>query len=107
MKRILIASLAFGFAVVSCTDKPESSGTNTNWLQHCVDSQDCRGAGSCLCGLCTNPCSNDSECAPGLCGSSLNTSDHCGQAESARLCLPGVPGATACTELPLTSRSTL
>jgi hypothetical protein len=109
VNRILITALALvllGLQTTSCSE-PGSAGTNTNWLRSCTESRECGEYGSCLCGLCTNTCSNDSECSPGICGSSLDASNRCGVHEAARLCVPRPPGGAACTEVPLPPGSEL
>jgi hypothetical protein len=96
-----MAAAAWLLAVASCSDRPEASGTNTNWLQRCDSSDECTAPATCRCGLCTRECDDESDCAPGVCGSSLASSDRCGGVESERLCLPIEPGASSCTEVPL------
>lgn len=101
MKTSLIAAAAWLLAVASCSDRPEASGTNTNWLQRCESSEECGAPATCRCGLCTQECDDESDCAPGVCGSSLASSDRCGGAESTRLCLPIDADSGTCTEVPI------
>jgi len=95
---------ALGFALVSmlgaasCSPQPETSGTNTNWLELCTSDSECAPAGSCLCGLCTVECSNDSDCSPGICGSGLATSFQCAAPQPERICLPRPSDAASCSE---------
>jgi hypothetical protein len=53
-------------AAAACSSKEESRevGGDTHWLQACDDDGEC-GRGSCSCGLCTEPCTRDAECAGG------------------------------------------
>jgi hypothetical protein len=99
VKQIAIAALAL--AAASCSNKPESSGTNTNWLAACTDAAECGQSSACLCALCTKPCSTDAECAPGVCGSALATSNQCGLAQAQPVCLPKPPNAGTCSEFPI------
>ncbi len=99
MKRIVIAALLLGAA--SCSNKPEASGTNTNWLRACASAEECGPSSSCSCGLCTRACSTDAECAPGVCGSALATNNQCGGPEALPICLPEGPNAGTCSEFPI------
>lgn len=103
MKRKVAAALGLaltvGLCAASCSPHPESSGTNTNWLEACDDSAECGDAGSCVCGLCTAACESDADCGPGVCGTALATAVQCGRGEPQRLCLlPPPPGAQQCAE---------
>lgn len=88
-------------SVASCSPEPQSSGTNTNWLKACTDNADCVGAGSCRCGICTTACTAVTDCAKGVCGSTLATAFQCSSSEPQRLCLPEPPGAQTCSEFPI------
>jgi hypothetical protein len=100
VKRIVITALAL--AIASCGNKPEASGTNTNWLRACTADAECGQTSGCVCSICTKPCSDDTECAPGVCGSALATSNQCGAATAVPICLPEPPnvGGT-CSEFPV------
>lgn len=105
MKRnVAAAAMALGLAVAlgatSCSPKPESSGTNTNWLKACDSDAQCGGAALCLCGLCTNACTDEAECGSGTCGTALATASQCESNGPSRICLPPLGEAT-CTELPI------
>jgi hypothetical protein len=62
--------LAAFSALLSACDNGDSDattvGTETNWLTRCEDSEEC-SVGSCVCGLCTFECEQESDCgeAPG------------------------------------------
>ena len=51
--------------VTSCGGHSTADGTdsNTHWLRDCDSDSDC-GSLSCVCGVCTAPCSDGSDCAP-------------------------------------------
>lgn len=95
---------ALGLALVSvlcaasCSPQPETSGTNTNWLERCTSDQECAPSDSCVCGLCTAACSIDADCSTGVCGSQLATTFQCAQPEPERICLPRPSNAGACSE---------
>jgi hypothetical protein len=94
------AGLAASLAAASCGGSagggPPLLQSNTNWLQRCGPEAPCSGALICLCGMCTQPCSEESECgrlegascggsceddAPsggGLCVLGCTTDDDCG-----------------------------
>lgn len=102
MKGKVAAALGLALMVVlcaaSCSPKPESSGTNTNWLKACENSAQCGAAGSCVCGLCSATCEGDEDCAEGTCGTALATALQCESDGPQRMCLPH-PVAETCTEL--------
>jgi hypothetical protein len=53
-------------ALAACgSDAHSSLGGETNWLRACAESDDC-SAGSCVCGLCSERCSEDDDCPRGL-----------------------------------------
>lgn len=112
--RLALAALALACDPVN---KPQSIDSQTNWLRGCrIDSQ-CDGSLSCVCGVCTKPCSEAAACAT-LKGTACVTSNDAaavaqcnGAAPSAPgLCMPrcddaGCPGdqmcvAGACTPVP-------
>jgi len=111
VKRKVAAALALalmvGLSLASCSPQPESSGTNTNWLKACVQSEDCRAAGSCLCGLCTAACASDADCADGVCGTALASAFQCNSSAPQRICLPSSPDAGTCSEFAIASDSDL
>jgi hypothetical protein len=51
-------------SALGCSDaRPEASvGGDTHWLQACTEDADCE-RGSCLCGVCTESCTRDVQCA--------------------------------------------
>ena len=57
--------LALGALALACdpVSKPEVIDSQTNWLRECqIDSQ-CDSSFSCVCGVCTKPCYDDTACA--------------------------------------------
>lgn len=46
----------------ACGDTRASTDTRTNWLTSCSEDDDCSAGLSCLCGICTQPCSSASAC---------------------------------------------
>jgi glucuronoarabinoxylan endo-1,4-beta-xylanase len=109
MKQPLMSSLggacALAFFLGAC--EPEPAGpqgdSQTNWLISCRSDADC-GALSCLCGVCTLACDEDSACAGASGSSCVPTSETgvaalCGAAQppSSGLCLPSCEDA-ACAE---------
>jgi len=60
------AGVAMSLAAASCGGSagggPPLLQSNTNWLQRCGPEVPCSGALLCLCGMCTQPCSEESEC---------------------------------------------
>lgn len=78
-------------------------GTNTSWLKPCDETAECDGAGACRCGVCTDSCTSDEECGPGICGSQLATNGQCAGISSERLCLPppDVDATATCTVFPI------
>ncbi len=78
-------------------------GTNTSWLKPCEQTAECDGVGSCRCGVCTDTCTSDDECSPGICGSQLATNGQCTGMAKERLCLPAteVDAAASCTVFPI------
>jgi hypothetical protein len=96
---ILVLALALILGVVGCGSKPQSSGTNTNWLRACTNTPECGGEGTCRCGLCTDECAADSDCPSGICGSALESNGQCATPSSPRICLPELVDASSCTEL--------
>jgi hypothetical protein len=101
VKRNVAAALGLALTVMlggaSCSPQPESSGTNTNWLKACESSAQCGATARCLCGLCTEACVDEADCAPGTCGTALATASQCDSSGSSRICLP--PTDETCTEL--------
>jgi O-glycosyl hydrolase len=56
--------IAAGFLVAGCEPNsvPQTTDSQTNWLKSCTYDADC-GAYSCVCNVCTLPCSSDDACA--------------------------------------------
>lgn len=103
-------SLRAGLFVACCVligcasqDSTPQVGTNTSWLKACEETAECNGAGSCRCGVCTDTCTSDDECSPGICGSQLATNGQCAGIAMQRLCLPApeVDAAASCTVFPI------
>lgn len=76
-------------------DGPQVSGTKTDWLSPCNQEADCESELnlSCLCGVCTTRCTEDTDCQEGVCGSPIATNATCGNesmfvAPGEQLCLP-------------------
>lgn len=94
----VVASLAAASCGGSAGGGPPLLQSNTNWLQRCGPEAPCSGALLCLCGMCTQPCSESNECgrldgascggsceeaAPsggGLCVLGCTSDDDCGDA---------------------------
>lgn len=59
--------LLFGLAAPAFGCDPPAPGpqgdSHTNWLRSCETDQECGGALSCVCGVCTLTCSTDADCA--------------------------------------------
>jgi O-glycosyl hydrolase len=78
------------------------SDSQTNWLRTCESARDC-GELSCLCGVCTEPCTTDAECSRTP-GASCLPAEHSGaiavcggqQPSVGGLCLPGCDDERAC-----------
>jgi putative heme-binding domain-containing protein len=61
----VVASIAL-WAAIGCGgatvgNGKDGAGSETDWLSQCVEDSDCN-QGSCLCGICTRPCSVDDMC---------------------------------------------
>ncbi|HEX2860960.1 MAG TPA: SUMF1/EgtB/PvdO family nonheme iron enzyme [Lacunisphaera sp.] len=63
-------------------------GTNTSWLLACERSSECGAGATCLCGICTAPCGDTTDCRDGVCGSAAESLSQCGTAATGRICLP-------------------
>ncbi len=87
-RRQAIAWLLLGMAAGSCGQPQDRSGTNTNWLRACDEAAECGAGVTCVCGLCTTPCTETTDCAPGVCGSSLASAAQCAGADGGRICVP-------------------
>src|ERR1043165_3660709 len=102
--RALIPALLW---IAACTSgrPPESYGGETHWLSGCGSDGEC-GAGSCLCGVCTDACDGDVACQkgprPAHCYSAASP-DLTSQCEADRLrkiagvCLATCAGDAECT----------
>lgn len=66
---IIFALIVTG-SVLGCAKHPVKDGSNTNWLGYCEVTSDCKGAGACICGLCTRTCNSGAECIRGGCAAS-------------------------------------
>jgi hypothetical protein len=96
---IVLSALALLLGLAGCSSKPQSSGTNTNWLRACASTPECGGESTCRCGICTDECTDDADCRSGICGSALESNGQCARAGSPRICLPEPAQASSCTEL--------
>lgn len=95
----LPALLFFAAALADCSS-PSTSGSRTNWFRSCDDHDDCGDENSCLCGVCTVSCLEDTDCEEGFCSFELETSVQCGaRPEQQRICLPS--SDAQCFEAPL------
>jgi hypothetical protein len=81
-----LCAVAFGGAC--STQASSGKGSETSWLSSCASDDDC-AVGQCVCGVCTTPCSANSDC-PG--GSDPGTCAVSGSTGFSTLC--GVPVAT-------------
>jgi hypothetical protein len=101
LRILAIAALLLDLGVACAKSTPPSTGTNTNWLQHCDASAECEGASECLCGVCTISCAGSAECSPVgrdvRCAPASNAG--CEDGTTGSLCLPPAPaqGADAST----------
>jgi hypothetical protein len=87
---LLTAVWCATLAVACAKSKEPEAGTNTNWLKRCDITQDCQGAGSCLCGVCTVSCADDTTCAAlgGPASCTQLTTGMCPTSASGSACLP-------------------
>jgi hypothetical protein len=63
--RMLLAGALLAAALGSCGGEADDTvqfDSNTNWLKSCSVDDECGGALSCLCGICTQPCGTNPEC---------------------------------------------
>lgn len=83
---------ALGLVLVQCMT-PSASGTKTNWFHACDEDAACDDELSCICGVCTLPCTADGDCEEGSCATQLESAAACSTepAEPAeRICLGDV-----------------
>jgi hypothetical protein len=87
---VLMVGIALSGACTESMTPSAMGNTNWNWLTLCSDDDDCDGAMTCSCGVCTRECSSSRECA-GLSGSScaqVSAQPSCDQMASVeRVCL--------------------
>jgi len=71
---------------LGCSEsRPEASvGGDTHWLEACTEDADCE-RGSCLCGVCTESCTRDAQCAGAVEGRCIETESQ----EIVAACGPG------------------
>jgi hypothetical protein len=94
MKTISLVTLLAGAALLlACAESNHDGGdTQTNWLKACSADSEC-GSLACLCGICSRPCTAESDCVDGPAGVGCQPSDSeaalaaCGSAPSAGMCL--------------------
>lgn len=102
--RWVLASMCVPLAALLAASCRESSagqqGSETNWLGGCDDRTRC-AKGSCVCGICTSPCSADDACAGGVClaTSSAAYRSLCSDASdaTAALCAARCDGLAGCS----------
>ena len=85
--------LALGALALACdpASRPEVIDSQTNWLRPCqIDSQ-CDTSLSCVCGVCTKPCSDDTACG-GLKGTACVTSGDAAAVAQCSGAQPTAPG---------------
>jgi len=117
----VLVALCAGLALGCEPSSPQTTDSQTNWLRECRIDEQC-GPYSCLCGVCTDPCASDDECADLPGASCVAAGDpgsiaRCGGSSptSAGLCLPrcedsACPSgqmcvANVCTPVPQSSSS--
>lgn len=82
-----------GLLGVSCAPSEPQTGSQTNWLLLCSSANDCGGL-ECLCGVCTAPCAETSDCAAAPGSSCIEPAERgavatCdGRVPTTGLCLP-------------------
>ncbi len=90
---LLVESLTLLMTVAGCQSETRDPGTdsNTNWLKECETQAECGESYSCVCGVCTFRCSDDSSCEKtpqaSLCRDSDEAALECG-GKTTSLCLP-------------------
>lgn len=82
----------YGAGAIGCSTQQDSVGGDTHWLEACTDDAACE-RGSCLCGVCTERCTGDAQCAGGV-------EARCAKAASLELVAVCGPGAEPPGELP-------
>ena len=99
--RILILAFLL-MAGPSCGNTSAAEGPNseTHWLRTCASNGDCDGAGSCICGQCTTPCSDN--CTWGPPGTTCTRAPTCATTAGGACLLPcsandGCSGSAACS----------
>lgn len=87
----------FVLLVGACGKATSSSGSNSNWMQACETSADCREGSECWCNVCAAPCDGDRACdqVGAVCRTGL---DHgCGQESvSSSICVAGCETTSNC-----------
>lgn len=96
----LFLPVALLFALSGCaSSSPPEIGSETNWLRQCSANADCDSAGSCVCGICSQRCSVDADCSPGLVcqpAESALVQSACGSAAVFGLCSPECTASADC-----------
>ena len=128
-RRASLLSLSLLLALSCSREKTEPTGGETHFLRRCSpDSSACGEALSCVCGVCTLPCSTDAAnacsiasaavCTPACedpnarahCDVPCQTDEECGSLSSAHRCEAGAcraPSAVACADDGVTANETL
>gem|GEM_PF-6076595 len=102
-----VCSLGLGLSYSGCANPP-SVDSNTNWLRSCDATAECGSELSCMCGICTKPCTVGDECSDsgGVCleSDTLN-GEVCGDSfaggvssEPSAICLQGCHTDEDCGE---------
>ena len=102
----ILACTVLALAPAACSkSRSPSVGGETNWLVRCSDDAPCE-LGSCLCGVCSQPCDESAVCGGDFAGSCTSSkvgvgATLCGQREQPRgggLCLPQCRTDATCGE---------
>jgi hypothetical protein len=103
--RILVGISLLLLADCAKSATPAGVGGETNWLKRCRDDATC-DEGSCLCGVCTRACSDDSACSGAQVGACVQTDHGAGAAlceeapfagkQAAAVCLPRCANDDVC-----------
>lgn len=92
VKKVLSVSLVALWASGCVGSAEDPTDTNTNWFESCTEDSDCAGALSCLCGQCTAPCEESSDCSEADGDVQCVSADECSGAP--RVCSRGMDEPT-------------
>jgi len=62
MRALFIWFFGAMLGLVSCTSAESPTGGETHFLKTCSSSDSCGGGLSCMCGVCTRPCTDEEQC---------------------------------------------